>query len=122
MHGIITGDTFYPKRYKKKKMRESWGISIRFLSGEQILTMFSDNGFGWIRGGQSRTFLRRKTAGSFQIWLCISAIHVVVHAFQIELDGRQDKRRLMIAVGISVIVHVIPDHGFRNYYRYMIPF
>lgn len=49
-------------------------MEISILLVEQIIAMFLTMavGFGVVRAG----FLRRKTAGSFQIWLCISAIHV----------------------------------------------
>ena len=49
-------------------------MEISILLAEQIIAMFLTMavGFGVVRAGLFKT----ETAGSFQIWLCISAIHV----------------------------------------------
>lgn len=80
-------------------------MEISILLAEQIIAMFLTMavGFGVVRAGLFKTEDSR-IISNMVVYICNPC--VVVHAFQIELTDDKIKG-LMIAVGMSVIVHVI---------------
>ena len=80
-------------------------ISILSLRS-RFLAMVSYD-WQWDSEWSGLVFLKQRTAGSFQIWLCISVIRVSLFIrFQIELTDDKIKG-LMIAIGLSVVVHMV---------------
>ena len=80
-------------------------MEISILLAEQILAMFLTMavGFGVVRAGLFKTEDSR-IISNMVVYICNPC--VVVHSFQIELTDDKIKG-LMIAIGLSVVVHMV---------------